>query len=178
MEAMFDSEAPSPLPTLVEEASTGIIDRIEDYSMDSESSASLSSELSTDSDSVLDTIVWDAHRSLPTIRIEECEDLSPSDQDLEDTCLATALSLLDLTLDHLLVSSPSGDAPDSESASQPESLLESDDDPLAMLCDILELSDDLDCSFKARTFAASGLADDWKYAFSSTAPLRISKSRR
>lgn len=168
----------APLPTVVEEDedSTDITDHLEDYFSDS--TDSLYSQASMDEGSALDATFWESRPSVPTIHIEECEDLAPINQDLEDTCLSTALSMLNLTMDLLPVPRPSFHAPRSKPAPIPER------DPLAVLCDILELTEEaFDCSFIAHTtdddasFAASGLSEDWKSAFATTAPLRITKTQ-
>ena len=170
-----DAQAPSSLPTVFEddedEDPVDITDRIQEYFSDS--SASIYSELSMETGSVLDATFWDARPSLPTIRIEECEDPLPTDQDLKDTALATALSLLNITMNLLPVPPPSFNAPRTEPASP--SALEDDRDPLAVLCDILELTENaFDCSFTAHTIDD---ADDWKRTLSTTAPLRILKAQ-
>ena len=104
--------------------------------------------------------------------------------ELEDILLATALSTLNITKDLLPVPEPSFNAPrpkstfelDSDSESEYDS--ESDDsrDPLEILCDILDISeDDLDCSFGAQTSSSDALSKP-RTSFISTAPLRLSKA--
>lgn len=168
-----DSQEASSLPSLVaddeDDGSLDIADRLQEYC--SKSSESLYSELSVEMGSALDASFWEVRACLPTISIEECEDPSAVDQDLNDTALTAALSMLNVTMDFLPVPPPSFNAP------RPPP------DPLSVLHDILELTGDaFDFSVTEHFLADSGpdftdtcSKDDWTPAFSSTLPLRIVK---
>ncbi|KAJ3479772.1 hypothetical protein NLI96_g8823 [Meripilus lineatus] len=166
-----------------EENSSDIVDRINEYYTDSTTSSY--SQMST-----LDASFWESSDpALPNIRIVDCDGPLPEDPniedgyDLEDILLATALSTLNITKDFLPVPEPSFNAPrskpafelDSDSESEYDS--ESDDgrDPLEILCDILDISeDDLDCSFVAQTPSDASTCKS-RISFTGTAPLRLSK---
>ncbi|KAJ3479774.1 hypothetical protein NLI96_g8825 [Meripilus lineatus] len=166
-----------------EDNSSDIVDRINEYYTDSTTSSY--SQIST-----LAASFWESSDpALPNIRVVDCDGPLPEDPnaedgyDLEDILLATALSTLNITKDFLPVPEPSFNAPrskptfelDSDSESEYDS--ESDDgrDPLEILCDILDISeDDLDGSFDAQT-PPSDAPSKPRTSFTVTAPLRLSK---